>query len=134
MQSFLSERPQAIRISGVLYSSVTVTPGVIQGSSLGCTLFAIFIDSLLVELDISASAYADDLKFIANLAHHRLSLIQVNFDRIYDWSVSRGMPLSVETCLEVHLGNSNPRHAYQCGNIDLPRGRLCCRLGCHSLC
>ena len=71
VQSFLSERTQAVRISGVLSSSVTVTSEVIQGSSLGCNLFTIFIDSLLAELNNSASS--DDLKFIANLAHHRRS-------------------------------------------------------------
>ena len=94
-------------MSGVLSSSVTVTSGVIQGSSLSCTLFTIFIDSLLAELNIPASAYADDLKFIANLTHHRCSVIQANVDRVYDWSVTRGMSLSVEKCLGVHCRNSN---------------------------
>ena len=73
VQSFLRERTQAVRISEVLTSSVTITSGLIQGSSLKFTLFTIFIDSLLAELNIPASAYADDLKSMANLTHHRRS-------------------------------------------------------------
>ena len=43
VQSFLNERIQAVRISEILSLLVTVTSGVIQGSSLGSTLFIIFI-------------------------------------------------------------------------------------------
>ena len=75
------------------------------------TLFTIFIDSLLAELNIPASAYADELKFIANLVHHRRSLIQANVDRVNDWSKSRGMPLSMEKFLVVHCRNSDPRRS-----------------------
>jgi hypothetical protein len=120
LQSYLSGRTQAVRVAGALSSAVTVTSGVIQGSSLGPTLFTIYIDSLLSELDITSSAYADDLKFIVNLSRISQKLVQDNIDKVHRWSASRGMPLSVEKCLVLHCGSSNPRYDYQCGSSNLP--------------
>ena len=88
-----------------------------------------FIDSLLVEFKIPASAYVDDLKFIANLTHLRHFLTQANIDRVNEWSVSRGMLLFVKKCLVVLCGMSNPRHSYQCGSIDLPEADSVADLG-----
>ena len=85
---------------------------------------------LLAELNIPTSTYADDLKFIANLAILRRSLIQANVDLVNDWSVSRGMLLFVAKSLVVHCENSNPRYSYQCGSVDLQEAD-CCRLGRH---
>ena len=116
MQNFLSGRSQAVRVGSSLSASADVTSGVIQGSSLGPILFNIFLDGLLNDLDIPASAYADDLKFIANLVRHSFVKIQSNINRVYDWSVAMDMPLSIEKCLVLHCGSNNPQYQYQCGS------------------
>ena len=96
VQSFLSGRSQAVRIGSSLSAAAAVTSSVIQGSCLGPTLFNIFLDRLLNDLDIPAGAYADDLKFTANLVHHSYIKIQSNINRVNDWSVAMDMPLFIE--------------------------------------
>ena len=120
VQSFLSGRSQAVRIGSSLSAAAAVTSGVIQGSCLGPTLFNIFLDRLLNDLDILAGAYADDLKFTANLVHHSYIKIQSNINRVNDWSVAMDMPLSIEKCLVLHCGLNNPQYQYQCGGGVLP--------------
>ena len=91
------------------------------------------MDSLLLKLDLSvslqhpyvrheanASAFADDLKFIVNLARNHLDFTQANINWIFDWSVSRGMPLCLDKCIVLHCGKSHPHHCYQYGNSFLP--------------
>jgi hypothetical protein len=78
------------------------------------------MDSLLSELDIQASAYADDLKLTPNLARHRPASIQTNINCVFSWSEARGMPLSMDKSLVVHCGVANPRHRYHCSSCLLP--------------
>lgn len=129
VRSFLTDRTQLVRISTAMSASAAVTSGVIQGSSLGTTLFTIYIDQLLAELDIPASAYADDLEFIANVVRHQRPAIQANINRVHDWSKARGMPLSVDKCFVLHCGASNPRHPYHCGHSALPEADSITELG-----
>ena len=79
------KRSQAVRIGYSLSAAAAVTSGVIQSSCLGPTLFNIFLDRLLNDIDIPAGAYADDLKFTANLVHHSYIKIQSNINRVNDW-------------------------------------------------
>jgi hypothetical protein len=61
LQSYLSERKQIVRVANALSTATAVSSGVIQGFSLGPTLFTICIVNLLSQIDITANAYADDL-------------------------------------------------------------------------
>ena len=132
MQSFLSERTQTLRVGCVHSVKSKVRSGVIQGSSLGTTLFNIYMDSLSHKLDIpvslqhpyvryeaNASAFADDLKFIVNLARNQPDFTEANVNCVFDWSVSRGMPLCLDKCVVLHCGKSSHHHRYQYGNSFL---------------
>ena len=129
IKSFLSDRTQSVRVNGSISHPTVVTPGVIQGYTLGLTLYTIFMDPSLVTLDIPANGYADDLKFVVSLTSHNHSIIQINVQRVYEWSVLMEMPLSVDKCLEVYCGANNPKHYYQCGTLDLPKTESIVDLG-----
>ena len=133
MQSFLNERTQTVRVGSAHSVESKVTSGVIQGSSLGTTLFNIYMSSLSHKLDIpvslqhpyvrheaNASAFADDLKFIVNMARNHPDFTQANINCVFDWSVSRGIPLCLDKCVVLHCGKLNPHHLYQYGNSFLP--------------
>ena len=85
IQSFLTGRTLRVQCEG-LSTQATVTSRVIQGSCLGTTLWSIFMDSLLSEIDIPSVAFADDFKLTASLARHSHSAMQENIDRIFAWS------------------------------------------------
>ena len=122
-----------VRVGSAHSVKSKVTSGIIRESSLGTTLFNIYMDSLLHKLDIpvslqhpyvrheaNASAFADDLKFIVHLARNHPDFTQVNNNCVFECSVSRGMPLSLDKCIVLHCGKSNPHHRYQCCNSFLP--------------
>ena len=77
------------------------------------------MDPLMVTVNIPASGYTDDLKFMVSLTCHNHSIIQTNIQRVYDCLVFMGMPLSADKFLVVHCGANNSKHHYQCGTIDL---------------
>jgi hypothetical protein len=111
IRNFLHHRTQSVRMM-TLSSPAPVTSRVIHGSVLGPSLFIIYIDTLLRELDIPAAAYADDLKLMGNLAHVTVQDVQRNIYKIAQWSEVKGMPLSVAKCAVMHYGSNNPRHPY----------------------
>lgn len=117
VSSFLHDRVQSVRTT-TMSSPAPVTSGVIQGSVLGPSLFIVYMDTLLRELDIPAAAYADDLKLMSNLARVTVQDVQRNIDRIAQWSEVKGMPLSVAKCAVIHYGPKNPRHQYAINGTD----------------
>jgi ribonuclease P/MRP protein subunit RPP40 len=115
LKSFLTGRSQRVRC-GSLSCEAKVTSGVIQGSVLGPTLFAVYLDSLLTQLSVPAPAFADDLKLLVNLTTHGVAVAQANIDLVLSWSEGMGMPLSLCKLFVCHYGASNPRNDYHCGN------------------
>ena len=103
--------------------------GVIQGSCLGPALFTIDMDSLISQIDIPATAYADDFKFAVNLARHKPEAAQANVDKVYNWSVRMGMPLSFSKSMVIHYGLNNPHYRYRCGEVNLPASNSFADLG-----
>ena len=94
--SFLSGRTQQIRVGNDLSNSNRVTSGVVQGSTLGPTLFTVLTDSLLCKLVFPAGAFADDFKFVADVTDHSQAEVQLDVDKIALWSAEHDMPLSLE--------------------------------------
>ena len=129
LESFLTGRSQVVRTSGMSSSPAAVTSGVIQGSCLGPALFTIYMDSLISQIDIPATAYADDLKFAVNLARHKPEAAQANVDKVYSWSVRMGMPLSLSKSMVIHYGLNNPHYRYRCGEVNLPASNSFADLG-----
>jgi hypothetical protein len=112
LNSFLSSRTFCVCV-GNCYSAVApVTSGVIQGSVLGPTLYNIFLNSLLQQINLPAQAYADDLKVIVDTAAHSSDIIQSEINKIAAWADDNGTPLSVSKCLVMHCGPRQPNNVY----------------------
>ena len=108
LTSFLHGRTQKVRI-GDSYSRVNDdTSGVIQGSSLGPDLYTISMDSLLRHIQLPAVAFADDLKFIADVIHHTAASVQEDVNIVADWANEHHTPLSVEKSGILHCGSHQP--------------------------
>ena len=108
LTSFLHGRTHKVRI-GDSYSRVNdVTSGVIQGSSLGPDLYTISMDSLLRHIQLPAVAFADDLKFIADVIHHTAASVQEDGNIVADWANEHHTPLSVEKSGILHCGSHQP--------------------------
>ena len=119
LTSFLHGRTQKVRI-GDSHSRVNdVTSGVIQGSSLGPDLYTIFIDSLLRRIQLPAVAFADDLKFIADVIHHTAASVQEDVNIVADRANEHHTPLSVEKCGILHSGSHQPLNVYHLYNIPI---------------
>jgi Reverse transcriptase (RNA-dependent DNA polymerase)/Endonuclease-reverse transcriptase len=118
--SFLIEREQRVKI-GNSYSRVSAVPsGVVQGSVLGPALFTVLLDSLLRRLRLPAVAFADDVKYVADVAVHSQREVQAEIDTLADWSAEHDMPLSIEKCAVLHCGNGQQNFNYKIGDVFIP--------------
>ena len=112
ISSFLTERTFCVRIGSCYSSAADVTSGVIQGSTLGPILYDVFIDSLLRVIKLPLQAFADDLKFVADVAVHSKAAVQSDVDTLCAWADYHGTPLSVEKCSVLHCGPHQPSNDY----------------------
>ena len=119
LRSFLTDRTQIFKTTA-LSSSAPVPSGMIQGFVLSTTLFSVFIDPLLRRLGLFAGAYAIDPKFMANLDHVNIVIVQSEIYIVYNWSRMMDMPLSIKKSLVLHYGTNNPCYQYYCEERELP--------------
>ena len=117
--SFFTSRTQQVKVGQVLSVVSNVTSGVIQGSVLGSVLFTVSLDLLLRRLKHQATAFADDLKFGADVAVSSRDEVQGDIDVVCEWSDENNMSLSTEKYLVVHCGNNQPNHAYHLRGFPL---------------
>ena len=82
--SFLTSCTKQIKVSQVLSAASNVTSGIIQGSVLSPVLFTVSLDSQLGHLKHQATAFADDLKFGANVAVSSRDKVQGDIDVVCD--------------------------------------------------
>ena len=68
--SYLEKRTQQVKVGNVLSSTSYVMSGLIQGSVLGPTFYVMPSNSLLSAINLSLEAFADDLKFLADVTNH----------------------------------------------------------------
>ena len=128
-KSFLSGRSQLVKIGQVLSPAVSITSGVIQGSSAGPILFTVFIDSLFQKIKLPAFAFADDVKLVGNLSSFDTATIQECVSMVYDWSCNMHMPPCLDKCAVVHYGANNINASYLCGDCSIPSVNLWVDLG-----
>nr|VZI32092.1 unnamed protein product [Spirometra erinaceieuropaei] len=113
IQSFLAGRFQRVQFGRQQSSEVSVVSGVPQGSVLGPTLFLVFINDCVKDLDCDTILFADDIKLwkvIHNAADadHQ----QANLNRLENWSKRWLMPFNISKCNFLQLGSfraSSPR-------------------------
>ena len=68
-----------------LSASSNVISGIFQGSCLGPVFYTILTDSLLRLLVFPSDAFADDIKFVANVTVHMQHTVQTEVDKIVNW-------------------------------------------------
>ena len=77
-------------------------------------------DSLLRALSLPRVAFADDLKFAADVISHTQQEIQAEINKVSNWADQHHMPLSVEKNAVVHCGNNQPNFKYTLNNRSIP--------------
>jgi hypothetical protein len=110
--SFLSGRSMQVRVGGELSSTASVTSGVIQGSVVGPCLYTVLIDSLLCDINVPVTCYADDVKLIVDTSLYSAADIQAQIDIVVSWSHDNLTPLSLSKCGVLHCGHQDTPNSY----------------------
>ncbi|BHF74045.1 hypothetical protein SprV_0401712900 [Sparganum proliferum] len=107
IQGFLAGRPQRVQVRRQQSSEVSVVSGVPQGSVLGPTLFLVFINDCVKDLDCNAIRFADDIK-LWKVIHNATEAdhLQANLNRLEEWSMRWLMPFNISKCNFLQLGSS----------------------------
>ena len=93
--------------------------GLTQGSMLGPTFYVMLSNSLLSAINLPLDAFADDLKFLANVTNHTKNEVQAEIDKVSEWADAHLMPLSIEKSNVMHCGRNQLRHSYTLQNRPL---------------
>jgi len=118
LNDFLRGREQRVVLGGSCSDYVPVGSGVPQGSVLGPTLFAAYINDLPRVIINTSKLYADDCKIIGRADISGCSSIQSDLDAVAVWCETWAMKLNAEKCRVMHFGRQNPRRQYSlCGSI-----------------
>lgn len=88
--NYLNDRQQRVCIKGFCYSWKKVPAGVPQGSILGPTLFLIYINDLVQNIDSNIRLFADDTSLYVTVENPLSSATQLNTDlgKIFDWGLT----------------------------------------------
>ena len=91
MRSYLEDRNQCVRLAGVLSSPRPVASSIIQDSCSVPTYFTLFIDELFEAciVCIESEAFADDVKFVADLRQFSPNVVQKDLNILYNWSIGK---------------------------------------------
>nr|VZI03830.1 unnamed protein product [Spirometra erinaceieuropaei] len=113
IQSFLTGRSQRVQVGRQQSSEVSVVSGVPQGSVLGPTLFLVFINDCVKDLDCDTILFAGEIK-LWKVIHNAADAdhLQANLNRLEDWSKRWLMPFNISKCNFLQLGSfraSSPR-------------------------
>ena len=95
-QSFSSERTQQVRVNSCYLTVGRVTSGVIQGSVVDLGLHSIFIDSLLRRIRLPVTAFADDLKFVADVTTLTEAEVESDSNIVALWAAENYPQLSLD--------------------------------------
>nr|VZH94989.1 unnamed protein product [Spirometra erinaceieuropaei] len=105
IQSFLVGRSQRVQVGRQQSSDASVVSGVPQGSVLGPTLFLVFVNDCVKDLDCDAILFADDIK-LWKVIHDAADAdhLQANLNRLEGWSKRWLMPFNISKCNFLQLG------------------------------
>ena len=126
-RDWLTGRTQRVVLNGKESGIGDVKSGVVQGSTLGPTLFLIYINDISSAvrqgesaLDITTtilSLFADDTKWgrCVDRSEDRQKF-QLEIDRLGEWSRTWQLHFNTDKCKIMHLGKKNTRMTYMMGN------------------
>jgi ribonuclease P/MRP protein subunit RPP40 len=129
--AFLCGRAQSVVLNGVCSCPSAVTSGVIQGSVLGPTLFALYVSDLPAACpNCSIGQYADDTKASRQITTPRDRVIlQSSLDSLCDWAARHELALSLDKCSYLQVGYTDSAITYTVGSRVLKPSHVVTDLG-----
>ena len=104
IKAFLSNRKQGVVIEGESSPWTTVGSGIPQGSVLGPTLFAVFINDMPSYISSCCKMFADDAKiYRAVSCIEDARTLQMDVDNMVQWSKKWQLSFNVKKCKCIHL-------------------------------
>ena len=104
---FLQSRSMHVKVAGQSSHSVPVASGVAQGSVLGPTLFLIYVNHVVSDLDCEYKLFTDDTKLYLSFdVEDCASAVlrgQSNIDKLVAAGESLGLEMNVSKCVCVHF-------------------------------
>ena len=102
---FLRGRQQQVVVDGETSEPAEVTSGVPQGTVLGPTLFLIYINDIVDNINSTIRLFADDLVVYRQINspddHH---ILQEDLQKLVEWSKTWQMELNVDKCTIMNFG------------------------------
>ena len=93
---FLSNRLQWVKVGTSCSNKSNVTSGIPQGSILGPTLFAIYINDLSSYLTSQCKMFADELRIYSKSFNH--DIVQMDIGNMLNWSSNLCLYFSTNKC------------------------------------
>ena len=118
--SFLTGRTEQVKVGDSLSQIFDVKSGVVQGSVCGPGLFSILADSLLRRIKSHSWAFADDIKFVADVTSNSRDVVQEDVNTVLQWSEEMHMPLSLDKSVVMHCGRNQPNFIYTLKGSPMP--------------
>ena len=124
IKAFLTNRRKIVVLGDTVSDWTPAVSGVPQGSVLGPTLFAIYINDLPESISTTCKIFAADTNFVTSIrsqfeARDRAKP-QEDIDRLSEWCKSWHMFLNTTKCKIMNIGRINQCAYY---NIEGPSGR-----------
>ncbi|BHF83910.1 hypothetical protein SprV_0902705800 [Sparganum proliferum] len=122
IQSFLIGRSQIVHVGDKQSAEVAVESGVPQGSVLGPTLFIIYVNNCVSELNCDVAMFADDVKLWSVIrTEFYEERLQADLTRLEKWSQDWLLPFNVTKCNVLRVGRTRSlsRRVYHLNGIPL---------------
>ena len=102
-----------------------MTSGVPQGSVLGPVLFIAFINDLVNDRECPMFLFADDAKLFTSInTIEDIQALKRDMKRLETWSQKWLLRFNAGKCVTMHLGNRNPKVAYELDGVPLRKSSL----------
>ncbi|BHF66871.1 hypothetical protein SprV_0200989400 [Sparganum proliferum] len=122
IQSLLIGRSQIVHVGDRQSAEVAVESGVPQGSVLGPTLFIIYVNDCVSELNCDVAMFADDVKLWSVIrTEFDEERLQADLTRLEKWSQDWLLPFNVTKCNVLRVGRTRSlsRRVYHLNGIPL---------------
>ncbi|BHF62011.1 hypothetical protein SprV_0100499200 [Sparganum proliferum] len=122
IQSFLIGRSQIVHVGGRQSAEVAVESGVPQGSVLGPTLFIVYVNDCVSELNCDVAMFADDVKLWSVIrTEFDEERLQADLTRLEKWSQDWLLPFNVAKCNVLRVGRTRSlsRRVYHLNGVPL---------------
>nr|VZI16962.1 unnamed protein product [Spirometra erinaceieuropaei] len=122
IQSFLVGRSQIVLVGDRQSAEVAVESGVPQGSVLGPTLFIIYVNDCVSELNCDVAMFADDVKLWSVIrTEFDEERLQADLTRLEKWSQDWLLPFNATKCNVLRVGRTRSlnRRVYHLNGVPL---------------